>query len=118
MMLQPEHRPDEAGHILVVDDQISIREMMSEFLRHLGYGVTLDEGGHRAIALYQQRPVRSRVAGCRDAGHDRDRSISCDSEVRSPSKGDSLLGATVRSAVSGTARRGAPRFHQEAIRLG
>lgn len=42
------------GSVLVVDDQVSIREMVSDFLGGLGYTVTLADSGHRAIATYQQ----------------------------------------------------------------
>ncbi len=44
------------GHILVADDEDSIREMCKPVLEKLGYSVTLACNGHDAVELFRQSP--------------------------------------------------------------
>ncbi len=55
-----QHAPREAarrgsGHVLLVDDEEAIRDLVGEFLGGLGYTVTKADSGPRAIAAYQHQ---------------------------------------------------------------
>jgi PAS domain S-box-containing protein len=41
------------GRVLLVDDEASVREVSAAMLAHLGFEVTLAEGGRRALELFQ-----------------------------------------------------------------
>jgi DNA-binding NtrC family response regulator len=41
-------------HILVVDDDKGMRELLGEYLREFGYAVTLAENGREALGLYSR----------------------------------------------------------------
>ncbi|RPJ69936.1 MAG: sigma-54-dependent Fis family transcriptional regulator, partial [Desulfobacteraceae bacterium] len=45
---------DRPPHILVVDDQLSMRELLEVMLKREGYQVSLAENGRRAISLVEQ----------------------------------------------------------------
>ncbi len=42
------------GKILVMDDEVAVREVAREMLEHMGYAVDEAENGHQALELYQQ----------------------------------------------------------------
>ncbi len=46
------------GHILVADDEDSIREMCKPVLENLGYNVTLASNGHDAVELFRKSPSK------------------------------------------------------------
>lgn len=45
------------AHILVADDQESIRALLAALLKQYGYEVTLAANGREALALYRSRPI-------------------------------------------------------------
>ncbi|OGJ95244.1 MAG: hypothetical protein A2350_14715 [Candidatus Raymondbacteria bacterium RifOxyB12_full_50_8] len=45
------------GHILVVDDEDVVREMLSEILKELGYEVSTAANGEEAVVLYREQGV-------------------------------------------------------------
>src|SRR5829696_8637402 len=51
--------------VLVVDDERSMRELLSITLRQAGYGVTLAEGGAAAIERIRQEPFELVVTDLR-----------------------------------------------------
>jgi CheY-like chemotaxis protein len=46
------------GHILVVDDEANLRELVGTMLGALGYEVTLAEDGVHALEVFRQAPAR------------------------------------------------------------
>ncbi|MBA5875112.1 MAG: response regulator [Nitrospira sp. CR1.2] len=44
-----------SGRVLLVDDEVAIRDMVGEFLGGLGYTITTADSGPRAIAAYQHQ---------------------------------------------------------------
>lgn len=42
-------------HMLVVDDEQDVRDVLTDYLSNLGYDVTCAENGQEAIQIYQQR---------------------------------------------------------------
>ena len=45
-------------HILVVDDEARIRDVVEDFLKSCGYRVTTAENGHKGFDLYQSSPEK------------------------------------------------------------
>ena len=51
---------DVGGTVLVMDDELSVREVLGAMLTALGYGVTLARDGGEAVSLFETRRVEGR----------------------------------------------------------
>jgi len=59
--------------ILVVDDELVIRESLHGWLKKSGYQVDTAEGGSAALAMLEKTRLRPSLPGYYDAGDERDR---------------------------------------------
>src|SRR5207248_1283713 len=50
--VQAQNAQSRQMRILVVDDEVPLRDILSEILEHAGYEVVLAEGGHQALELF------------------------------------------------------------------
>ncbi|MDR4459393.1 MAG: ATP-binding protein [Nitrospirales bacterium] len=48
-----------SGHVLIVDDEVSITEVLNEFLEHLGYTVTVHINPLEALEVFRMPPTAS-----------------------------------------------------------
>ena len=48
---------NDSKHILIVDDETSICEILGQYLRKKGYTVTIAESGERALEIVRSLPV-------------------------------------------------------------
>ncbi|MBI2515275.1 MAG: transporter substrate-binding domain-containing protein [Opitutae bacterium] len=51
-----------AGTVLVADDEPTVRQLLSEVLRRLGYEAVVAGNGEEAVAVFRANPARFRVA--------------------------------------------------------
>jgi DNA-binding NtrC family response regulator len=56
--------------ILVVDDELFVRELLLEFLSSQGYEVSLAESGEKAVQLLQNQPARVALVDLKMPGMD------------------------------------------------
>jgi signal transduction histidine kinase len=52
----PTERPAPAARVLVIDDEMGVREVLAETLRHEGYRVTSCANGHQGVASFDAEP--------------------------------------------------------------
>jgi CheY-like chemotaxis protein len=57
-------QPESKKHVLVVDDETSIRSMLSSMLKIKGYSVTSASDGNNAIKIYEKSQDRKSSSYC------------------------------------------------------
>ena len=66
----PSDIPSPLAHLLVVDDQASIRESMLITFRREGYAVEVAESGEQAVEILERKPFDLVVTDLRMSGMD------------------------------------------------
>jgi len=56
MKIQEMKIPDKVSQILIVEDDLSMRELLEFILKKEGYAVTCSESGKKAISLLSRNP--------------------------------------------------------------
>jgi CheY-like chemotaxis protein len=55
---------DKSFHILIVEDEIKIAEILSDYLSQAGFTVSHKDSGDGVVALVKSTPARSYFARC------------------------------------------------------